>query len=150
MISVSKRNWQEIKLNQNIVKKTQQLNNFSDIVSRLIVSRKFDLEEIYTIRNYLELPNKFSNNLDFINSSKLIENAINNKEKICILGDYDVDGSAATALLIKFFEKIKHPYLYYIPDRVKDGYGPSKKLFQKLIKKKIELVIMFDCGSTAN
>ena len=150
MISVSERNWQEIKLNQNIVKKTQQLNNFSYIVSRLIVSRKFDQEEIYTIRNYLELPNKFSNNLDFINSSKLIENAINNKEKICILGDYDVDGSAATALLIKFFEKIKQPYLYYIPDRVKDGYGPSKKLFQKLIQKKIELVIMVDCGSTAN
>ena len=150
MISVSKRNWQEIKIDKNIIKKTQQVNNFSDIVSRLIVSRKFDLEEIYSIRNYLKLPNKFKNNLDFINSSKLIENAINNKEKICILGDYDVDGSAATALLIKFFEKIKHPYLYYIPDRVKDGYGASKKLFQKLIRKKIKLVIMVDCGSTSN
>ena len=150
MISVSKRNWQEIKIDNNIIKKIQQVNNFSDIVSRLIVSRKFDLEEIYSIRNYLKLPNKFKNNLDFINSSKLIENAINNKEKICILGDYDVDGSAATALLIKFFEKIKHPYLYYIPDRVKDGYGASKKLFQKLIRKKIKLVIMVDCGSTSN
>ena len=77
MISVSKRNWQEIKINKNIIKKIQQVNNFSDIVSRLIVSRKFDLEEIYSIKNYLELPNKFKNNLDFINSSKLIENAIN-------------------------------------------------------------------------
>ena len=150
MISVSRRNWQEIKINKNIVKKTQQKNNFSDIVSRLIVSRKFDLEEIYSIRNYLELSNKFINNLDFINSSQLIENAINNKEKICILGDYDVDGSVATALFIKFFEKLKHPHIYYIPDRVKDGYGASKKLFQKLIKKKIELVIMVDCGSSSN
>ena len=150
MISVSKRNWQEIKINKNIIEKTQQENNFSEIVSRLIISRKFDLEEIYSIRNYLELTNKFSNNLDFINSTKLVENAIYKKEKICILGDYDVDGSAATALFVKFFEKLKHPYLYYIPDRVKDGYGASKKLFQKLIKKKIELVIMVDCGSTAN
>ena len=80
MISVSKRNWQEIKINKNIIKKAQQVNNFSDIVSRLIVSRKFDLEEIYSIRNHLELSNKFTNNLDFINSSQLIENAINNKE----------------------------------------------------------------------
>ena len=150
MISVSKRNWQEIKINKNIIKKAQQVNNFSDIVSRLIVSRKFDLEEIYSIRNHLELSNKFTNNLDFINSSQLIENAINNKEKICILGDYDVDGSVATALFIKFFEKLKHPHIYYIPDRVKDGYGASKKLFQKLIKKKIELVIMVDCGSSSN
>ena len=76
MISVSKRNWQEIKINKNIIEKTQQENNFSEIVSRLIISRKFDLEEIYSIRNYLELTNKFSNNLDFINSIKLIENAI--------------------------------------------------------------------------
>ena len=150
MISVSKRNWQELKINQNIVEKTKQENNFSEIVSRLIVSRKFDIEEIYSIRNYLELTNKFLNNLDFINSIKLIENTIFKKEKICILGDYDVDGSAATALFIKFFEKLKHPYLYYIPDRVKDGYGASKKLFQKLIKKDIKLVIMVDCGSTAN
>ena len=58
MISVSKRNWQELKINQNIVEKTQQENNFSEIVSRLIVSRKFDIEEIYSIRNYLELTNK--------------------------------------------------------------------------------------------
>ncbi len=150
MISVSKRNWQEIKINKNIIKKAQQVNNFSDIVSRLIVSRKFDSEEIYSIRNHLKLSNKFTNNLDFIKSSQLIENAINKKERICILGDYDVDGSVATALFIKFFEKLKHPHFYYIPDRVKDGYGPSKKIFQKLIKKKIELVIMVDCGSTSN
>jgi len=150
MISVSKRNWQEVKINENIVKKTQQVNNFSNVISRLLVARKFEDEEIYSIKNYLELSNKFHNNLDFINSSKLVEETINKKERICILGDYDVDGSVATALFIKFFEKLNHPYFYYIPDRVKDGYGASKKLFQKLIKKKIELVIMVDCGSTSN
>ena len=120
MISVSKRNWQEIKINENIAKKTQQINDFSNVISRLLVARKFDDEEIYSIKNYIELSNKFRNNLDFINSSKLVEDAINKKEKICILGDYDVDGSAATALFVKFFEKMKHPYFYYIPDRVKD------------------------------
>ena len=150
MISVSNRNWQEIKIKENIVRKTQQVNDFSNIISRLLVVRKFDDEEIYSIKHYIELSNKFHNNLDFINSSRLVEEAINKKEKICILGDYDVDGSAATALFVKFFEKIKHPYLYYIPDRVKDGYGASKKLFQKLIKKKIKLMIMVDCGSTSN
>jgi len=150
MISVSRRNWQEIKINENIVKKIQQTYGFSNIISRLLVSRKFDDEEIYSINNYIELSNKFRNNLDFINSSKLLEDAIKKREKICILGDYDVDGSAATALFIKFFEKLNHPYSYYIPDRVKDGYGASKKIFQKLIKKKVKLIIMVDCGSTSN
>ena len=150
MISVSKRNWQEIKINENIVKKIQQINNFSNIVSRLLVARKFEDEEIYSIKNYIELSNKFNNNFDFINSSKLVEEVINKKKKICILGDYDVDGSTATALFIKFFEKLKHPYFYYIPDRVKDGYGASKRLFKKLIKKKVKLIIMVDCGSTSN
>ena len=78
-----------------------------------------------------------------------MENTINNKDKICILGDYDVDGSAATSLFVKFLKKIDHPYFYYIPDREKDGYGASKKLFKKLILKKPKLVIMVDCGSTS-
>ena len=71
------------------------------------------------------------NNEDFEKSTKLVIDAINLKEKICILGDYDVDGSAATSLFIRFFESINQPFFYYIPDREKDGYGASKKLFQK-------------------
>ena len=81
MISVSRRNWQEIKINENIVKKIQQTYSFSNIISRLLVSRKFDDEEIYSINNYIELSNKFRNNLDFINSSKLLEDAIKKKRK---------------------------------------------------------------------
>ena len=66
------------------------------------------------------------------------------------MGDYDVDGSAATALFVRYLENIKHPLFYYIPDREIDGYSDSKKLFQKLIKKKPKLIIMVDCGSTSN
>ena len=77
-------------------------------------------------------------------------NAINNAENICILGDYDVDGSAATSLFVRFFESINHPFFFYIPDREKDGYGASKILFKKLILKKPQLIIMVDCGSTSN
>ncbi len=149
MISVSGRKWQEIKVNNKIVEKIQQDHNFSTILSKLIVSRKFNDNEIYLIENHLSLSNVFLNNQDFIKSTELVKSAIKNKEKICILGDYDVDGSAATSLLVKFFENINHPYFYYIPDREKDGYGASTKLFKKLILKKPRLVIMVDCGSTS-
>ena len=52
-------------------------------------------------------------------------------------------------MLGKFFESIKHPYFYYIPDRIKDGYGASKELFEKLIIRKPKLCILVDCGSTS-
>ena len=55
-----------------------------------------------------------------------------------------------TSLFVKFLEGINHPFFYYIPDREKDGYGASKKLFKKIILSKPNLIIMVDCGSTSN
>ena len=150
MISISGKKWEQKKINQNLVDKLKQDYNFSDILSRLIISRNFDEDEIATIDNDLNLNNVFLNNNDFEQSIELLVNSINNNENICILGDYDVDGSAATSLFVKFFENIKHPFFYYIPDREKDGYGATKKLFQKLILEKPKLIIMVDCGSTSN
>jgi single-stranded-DNA-specific exonuclease len=150
MISVSGKKWEQKKINQNLVDKLKQDFNFSDILSRLIISRKFDDHEIATINTDLDLNNVFLNNEDFNQSIKLVVNCINNNEKICILGDYDVDGSAATSLFVKLLESINHPFFYYIPDREKDGYGATKRLFQKLILEKPRLIIMVDCGSTSN
>ena len=150
MISVSGKKWVEKKTNKNLIEKLKQDYNFSDILSKLVISRKFDQTELSSIDNYLDLNNVFLKNNDFKNSIKIVSDSINNQENICILGDYDVDGSAATSLFIRFFESIKHPFFYYIPDREKDGYGASKKLFQKLILKKPKLIIMVDCGSTSN
>ena len=149
MISVSGKKWQEKKVNKKLVEKIQQDHNFSKILSQLIVSRNFDEKEIHLIENDLELTNMFQHNPDFINSVKLVEKAIKNKDYICVLGDYDVDGSVATSLFSIFFQSLDHPYFYYIPDRIKDGYGASKKLFRKLILKKPKLIIMVDCGSTS-
>ena len=150
MISVSNKKWEKKKINQNLVDKLKQDSDFSDILSRLIISRKFDNDEIATIKTDLDLINIFLNNKDFNESIKLVVNCINSNAKICILGDYDVDGSAATSLFVKFFQRINHPFFYYIPDRQIDGYGATKKLFQKLILDKPKLVIMVDCGSTSN
>ncbi len=149
MISVSSKKWKEKKINNKLKEKIQQEYNFSKILSHLIVSRNFDENEIYLINNDLELSNIFRNNSDFINSVQLVEKSIQKNENICILGDYDVDGSVATSLLTNFFQSLRYPHFYYIPDRVIDGYGASKKLFEKLILKNPKLVIMVDCGSTS-
>ena len=150
MISVSGKKWTERNINKNSVDKIKQDYGFSEILAKLIVSRKFNKTEIFNINNDLELTNKFLNNKDYLLASKILTNSIKNGEKICILGDYDVDGCSSTSLLARFFRFIKHPYFYYIPDREKDGYGASKEVFKKLILKQPKLVIMVDCGSTSN
>jgi single-stranded-DNA-specific exonuclease len=150
MISVTGKKWEQTKISKRLIEKFKQDFNFSDILSKLIISRNFDQDEIYSIENNLELENVFTNNDDFKQSVDIVSDAIKKKELICILGDYDVDGSASTSLFLRFFKSINHPYFYYIPDREKDGYGASKKLFQKLILRKPSLIIMVDCGSTSN
>ena len=150
MISVSGKKWEQKNINKNLIEKFKQDFNFSHILSSLTVMRNFDQTELNSIDNSLNLNNVFSKNTDYEKSVELVANSINNSEYTCILGDYDVDGSAATSLFIRFFESIKHPFFYYIPDREKDGYGATVKLFKKLILKKPKLIIMLDCGSTSN
>ena len=150
MISVSEKNWVEKKINKNLVEKIKQDFNFSDILARLIVLRNYDITEINNINNNLKIINIFNKNSDYIKATDILINSINKKEKICILGDYDVDGASATSLLARYFNYIKHKYFYYIPDREIDGYGASTRLFQKILSKKTKLVIMVDCGSTSN
>ena len=150
MISVSGKNWEEKKVNKNLIEKIKQDFHFSDILARLIVLRNYDITEINNINDNLKIINIFNKNSDYIEASEILINSINNKENICILGDYDVDGASATSLLARFFNYIKQQYFYYIPDREKDGYGASTKLFQKILSKKTKLVIMVDCGSTSN
>ena len=149
MISITGKKWLEQKTDNNSIEKLKQDHNFSNILSKLIVSRDFDQEEIFSIENNLNLNNVFLNNKDFKQSVDLLSDVINKKENICILGDYDVDGSAATSLLVRFFKSLNQPFYFYIPDREQDGYGASRRLFEKLILKKPKLVIMVDCGSTS-
>jgi single-stranded-DNA-specific exonuclease len=150
MISVTDKEWIQQKVNKNLVEKVKQDYGFSDILSHLIISRNYDASEIYGINNSEKLTNIFKDDYDYQKASSILLDVIKKNENICILGDYDVDGSCATALLVRYFNHINQKHFFYIPDRIKDGYGASKKLFQKLILKKPKLILMVDCGSTSN
>ena len=150
MISVSRKIWTQQKINKNLVEKVKQDYGFGDILSQLIISRNYDTSEIYGVDNHQKLTNIFKDDKDYEKASLILLNSINNNENICILGDYDVDGACSTSLLIRYFSHINQKHFFYIPDRIADGYGASKKLFQKLLLKKPKLVIMVDCGSTSN
>jgi len=75
--------------------------------------------------------------------------AINDKEDIMILGDYDVDGTCGVSMFYLFLKKFGLEPEYYIPDRIEEGYGISMKSINYAKEKKIALIVAIDCGITA-
>ncbi|MET3114218.1 single-stranded-DNA-specific exonuclease [Pedobacter sp. CG_S7] len=79
-----------------------------------------------------------------------IDNALVNKEKILIYGDYDVDGTTAVALAYSFFKQFTNQIEYYIPDRHKEGYGISTLGIDYAKDHGFTLIIALDCGIKSN
>ena len=79
-----------------------------------------------------------------------IQKAISRGEKICVYGDYDTDGTTATALLLNTFRQMDVPADYYIPNRFGEGYGLSEDTVKKIHEKNnAKLLITVDCGITS-
>jgi len=74
--------------------------------------------------------------------------AIERGEKIAVYGDYDVDGTTATALLCLFFSEIGIETRPYIPERVAEGYGLNAEAVRRLASEGVKLIITVDCGSS--
>ena len=149
--SVTGKNWELKEVdNKKVLQLTEQFS-ISYILSKLLALRKIKPEKVESflnpkIKNIIPNPNILK---DMDIAVSYILNIILENKTIGIFGDYDVDGASATALLINFFKKINQRYTFFIPDREKDGYGPSINSFDKLIKKKIDTIITVDCGSTS-
>lgn len=75
--------------------------------------------------------------------------AIENKEKITIYGDYDVDGATATALLLLGLTRVGAIVDFYIPHRMIDGYGLSLSSLDYLKDSGSKLIVSVDCGVNA-
>ena len=75
--------------------------------------------------------------------------ALTANQKICIYGDYDVDGTCATALLYMFLKELDANVEFYIPRRLEEGYGISTTAIDIVKEKGTQLMIAVDCGITA-
>jgi single-stranded-DNA-specific exonuclease len=75
--------------------------------------------------------------------------ALTENQKICIYGDYDVDGTCATALLYMFLKELEANVEFYIPRRLEEGYGISTTAIDIVNAKGTQLMIAVDCGITA-
>ncbi len=148
-VSVTGKNWILKEYDQEKIVYLKDNFFLDEIIAKLLVLRNIKNEDIKSflnpsIKNFLPDP---SNLLDMEKSSLRTLKAINNKEKIGIFGDYDVDGASSTALLGKYFEHLNLEYEIYIPDRKTEGYGPSIKGFKKFISNKVKIIFTVDCGT---
>ncbi|MBY0427605.1 MAG: DHH family phosphoesterase, partial [Alphaproteobacteria bacterium] len=130
----------------------QQRHAVPDIVARVMTIRGIGLDDA---GDFLEptlralLPDPFHLK-DMDAAVTRMITAIKLGEKICVFGDYDVDGATSSALLIRFCRAIGTQISYYIPDRLKEGYGPNSAAMQQIAKDGVKVVITVDCGITAH
>jgi single-stranded-DNA-specific exonuclease len=76
--------------------------------------------------------------------------ALQHQESVVIYGDYDVDGITATAVLSWFFRDIGVPVPYYLPHRMREGYGLNADAVRKLAEAGTRVLITVDCGITGH
>lgn len=78
-----------------------------------------------------------------------IIDAVKQRQKIIIFADYDVDGGTSAAILMSWLEFVGANASVFVPDRIKDGYGPSPELMHKIKALGADLMISVDCGAAA-
>jgi single-stranded-DNA-specific exonuclease len=150
-VSISGKNWILRKYNHQDLIYIKDNFSLDEITSKLLSIRSIKKEEIESflnpsIKNFLPNPDIL---VDMKKSTLRTVELISKKEKIGIFGDYDVDGASSTALLGNYFSHLNLDYEIYIPDRKKEGYGPSIKSFEELIKKNVKIIFTVDCGTVS-
>ncbi len=123
----------------------------SPVVAQLLVNRQVTTAE--AARQFLEcpmaglLPPKLLPGVPA--AAAAILEAVQAGRRICVYGDYDVDGTTGTAILMRLFAILKAKAEFYVPNRVEEGYGVNLAAVRQLAESGVELLITVDCGITA-
>lgn len=123
----------------------------SPLVARLLVNREIKTVEegkVFLYPTYADLHSPFDM-ADMEKAVERIHQAIKKDEQICVYGDYDADGTTATALLVNAFRFMDYPVKYYIPHRYDEGYGLNEDAVKDVHKNGCSLMITVDCGITS-
>ena len=142
--------WKYHEINEEKVNFLQQKYKINKLLATILANREIEEKDLKVFLN----PTR----KDFFNPFEMpdmeiavdrILKAIENKEKILIYGDYDVDGITSTTVLKSFFKDRGVEVSEYIPNRLHEGYGINKDAVRKIADEKNNLIITVDCGITA-
>lgn len=121
--------------------------NTNTLINKIILFNQLDESQIDQLLNPKTLEICQDKIVDKIISK--FENALDNKERVFICGDYDSDGLCSTSILVKTLRKKGIDCGFYIPNRFKDGYGISVNIAQMVIDKNYDLFVLLDNGVSA-
>lgn len=139
------------KTDVKITNKLREELNINAVLTELLVSRgigSFDEAKQFFRPQLSDLHDPFLMK-DMEKAISRIIQAIGNKEKILIYGDYDVDGTTAVAVVYSFFREFHSQLEFYIPDRYAEGYGISTQGIDYAAANGFTLIIALDCGIKA-
>ncbi len=140
--------WQIYETNQEKIEELKSKYGLNDLLATILSNREITEEE--QIRLFLNpTRNDFHDPFliaDMDIAVQRIIKAIDNKEKVTIYGDYDVDGITSITVLKSFLREIGLETSVYIPNRLDEGYGLNKNAIDKIAKDGCNLMITVDCG----
>src|ERR1700730_4564088 len=123
-----------------------------EIVGRLLTQRGIDLDQapgFLAPRLRDQLPDPLHLR-DMEAAVARLARAVHGGETIGVFGDYDVDGATSAALLTRFFAATGTRTRVYVPDRLREGYGPNTPALLSLRDEGVRVVVTVDCGTTAH
>ncbi|UYN97605.1 MAG: single-stranded-DNA-specific exonuclease RecJ [Enhydrobacter sp.] len=149
--SLTGRRWAARLADERIALAMAQRHGLPDAICRLLAAREVGLDAVPdflepTLRKFLPDPLHLK---DMDAAVARLVRAVRDGERIVVFGDYDVDGATSTALLLRFFRAVGGTIGHYIPDRRKEGYGPSAEAMRSLREQGASVVVTVDCGVTA-
>jgi single-stranded-DNA-specific exonuclease len=137
--------------NSEVVGRLAQEINVPEPIAKILVHRGID--------DYDKAKAYFRPSMDLLHDPFLLDGmeiatervltAIRGNEKILVFGDYDVDGTNGAAMLYLFLQALGADITYYIPDRIKEGYGISLQGIDLARSGGVSLFLAIDCGITA-
>jgi single-stranded-DNA-specific exonuclease len=150
--SVLGRRWQPRLGDARTALALAQRAGLSETVARILAGRGVDAEHAASflapkIRDAMPDPSHLK---DMDKAVDRLIAAIDAGEPIAIFGDYDVDGATSAALLHNHLAALGAHVRHYIPDRMKEGYGPNAPALLKLAQEGVRVVVTVDCGTTAH
>jgi len=143
--------WEYRTPNPDAAEKIVRDLHLNPLLADVLAARGYsDISEISSFLNprlsAIEDPNLLK---DMSKGIDRLAKALKNNEKICIYGDYDVDGITATVLMLRFLEWLGKPADYYIPNRISEGYGMNCPAIDKIARKGTKLIVTVDNGITS-
>lgn len=122
------------------------------LTSRLLAGRGVDVPDVPgfldpKLKNFMPDPYALA---DMEAAVTTIIDAMEAGRAIAVFADYDVDGATSAAQLLRWGRHFGHEFGLYIPDRIREGYGPSEQAFEILKSQGYEVIVTLDCGAAAH